>query len=237
MSLSHLSKALPSLPQDLRFGTKARDLFAAIPLMVWYALGVAGNGRALKVEFGKLDLFHLEFAIAIGILSKLAILLVGFLFITFLFLRAPPKAGARGLLPRALALLGTYLSVGITLIPHGHAPAWLASAATLMVLGGASFAVYSILWLGRSFSVMPEARRLVTEGPYSVVRHPLYVGEELAIIGAAILNFSGAAFVLLLAQIGCQLWRMGFEEDVLTATFPEYVQYRKRTFRLVPGVY
>jgi protein-S-isoprenylcysteine O-methyltransferase Ste14 len=237
MNLSHLPKALPPLLEDFRFGTKAHDLFAAIPLVAWYGLAVIGQGRALKADFGRLDLSHLEFAAVSELLSKLTVLLIGLLFITFLFLRTPPKAGARGLLPRMLALLGTYLSVGIALLPHQEAPAWVMSLAMLMVIGGGFFAVYSILWLGRSFSLMPEARRLVTGGPYSIVRHPLYVGEELAIIGAAVLNFSGAAFLLLIAQIGCQLWRMQFEEEVLTAAFPDYAQYRARTFRILPGIY
>jgi protein-S-isoprenylcysteine O-methyltransferase Ste14 len=237
MNLSHFSKARPPLPESMRFGTKAHDLFAALPLIVWYGLGAVAQGHALKVDFGRLDFAHPQFAITTAILSKLAVLLLGLLFITFLFLRPPPKAGARGVLPRALALLGTYLSVGIALLPHHQAPIWLLSLATLMVVGGSFFAVYSILWLGRSFSLMPEARRLVTQGPYSIVRHPLYMGEETAIIGAAILNFSGAAFLLLIAQIGCQLWRMNFEEEVLTGTFPEYAQYKQRTFKLVPGIY
>jgi protein-S-isoprenylcysteine O-methyltransferase Ste14 len=45
------------------------------------------------------------------------------------------------------------------------------------------FALYVVIELGRSFSVMPEARRLVTNGPYSVIRHPVYLGEAVALAG------------------------------------------------------
>jgi protein-S-isoprenylcysteine O-methyltransferase Ste14 len=100
-----------------------------------------------------------------------------------------------------------------------------------------SFAVYSLLWLGRSFSLMPEARRLVTGGPYSLLRHPLYVGEELPLIGFVMLSLSGLTFALLLLQICCQFFRMQYEEEVLFAAFPEYAEYKMRTFRILPGLY
>ena len=54
---------------------------------------------------------------------------------------------------------------------------------TLLLLGGNALAVLVLVQLGRSFSVMAEARRLVTSGVYRWVRHPLYLAEELAVIG------------------------------------------------------
>ena len=69
------------------------------------------------------------------------------------------------------------------------------------------------------------------------VRHPLYLAEELAIIGI-FMQFASAWTALLLAvQIAFQLRRMHNEEVVLTETFPEYAAYRRRTARLIPGVY
>ena len=108
---------------------------------------------------------------------------------------------------------------------------------TLLVLFGSAAAVYTLLRLGRSFSLMAEARGLVTSGPYRLVRHPLYLAEELAIIGISMQFFSlSTAFVLAL-QIAFQLRRMRNEEAVLVENFPEYAQYRARTARLIPGIY
>jgi protein-S-isoprenylcysteine O-methyltransferase Ste14 len=69
------------------------------------------------------------------------------------------------------------------------------------------------------------------------VRHPLYLAEELAIIGLAMQFFSWATALVLAVQIAFQLRRMHNEEAVLAESFPEYAAYRQRTARLLPGVY
>src|SRR6476620_11055473 len=90
-----------------------------------------------------------------------------------------------------------------------------------------------LLWLGRSFSTMPEARRLVTSGPYRYMRHPLYLTEEIAVIGVLLQYRSPAAFALVALQMALQVRRMLCEEQVLGETFPEYEQYCANTPRLV----
>ena len=49
---------------------------------------------------------------------------------------------------------------------------------TVLILVSSVAAVVALLRLGRSFSMMAEARRLVTSRPYRYVRHPLYLVEE-----------------------------------------------------------
>jgi hypothetical protein len=63
--------------------------------------------------------------------------------------------------------------------------------------------------------MMAEARRLVTSGPHRFVRHPLYLAEELAIIGISMQFFSLATAFVLAVQIAFQLRRMHNEEAVL----------------------
>jgi protein-S-isoprenylcysteine O-methyltransferase Ste14 len=108
---------------------------------------------------------------------------------------------------------------------------------TLLVLFGSAAAVIALVRLGRSFSMMAEARRLVTSGPYRFVRHPLYLAEELAIIGISMQFFSLSSAFVLAVHIAFQLRRMYNEEAVLTETFPEYAAYQQRTARLLPGIY
>jgi len=91
--------------------------------------------------------------------------------------------------------------------------------------------------LGRSLSILPEGRRLVTDGPYRWVRHPLYVTEEIAVLGIFLQFLDGAAAAILLVHLAFQFLRMHEEEIVLERAFPEYEAYRRGTpSRLIPGL-
>lgn len=107
----------------------------------------------------------------------------------------------------------------------------------LLIISGTVFAIFSVLVLGRSISILPEARQLVTHGPYALIRHPLYLGETVALAGVALQFLSIWALLLLGLQFVFQLQRMKYEERVLLKIFPEYEDYMARTARLVPGVY
>ena len=225
------------LPEQLRRGTKAYDLMAALPLVVWYGVSVIAQVHLLRTQIHRLNFAHLDHILVLTILSKTAVLLFATVVIGLLFIRRPPRGGAQGILPHVAAILGTYLSVGIVLLPVADVPAWALAVSTVLILGGMTFATHSVLWLGRSFSLMAEARQLVTTGPYSVIRHPLYLGEEIAIFGVVIQYISLYSLPLLALQIGCQLYRMRCEEEVLQLSFPEYEAYKEQTVRLLPGVY
>lgn len=110
-------------------------------------------------------------------------------------------------------------------------------ASLLFLIAGIVFAICALLFLGRSISLLPEARRLVTRGPYALVRHPLYLGEMVAVAGIALQHFSAWALLLLALGWAFQIQRMKYEELALLQSFPEYGDYMARTARLVPGVY
>ena len=100
-----------------------------------------------------------------------------------------------------------------------------------------AFAVWAALVLARSISIMPEARRLITTGPYTLVRHPLYLGEIVATAGLALQYLMPWALLLLGLHCMFQFERMRYEERVLAQAFPHYRDYMAQTARLVPGVY
>lgn len=93
----------------------------------------------------------------------------------------------------------------------------------------------AVCFLGRCFGVLPEARGLVTRGPYGIVRHPVYLGEIAACLGLAVAAPTVWNGLVLGALLGAQLARMGFEERALTAAFPEYGSYARQVPRLLPA--
>lgn len=85
--------------------------------------------------------------------------------------------------------------------------------------------------LGNSFSIAPEARKLVTHGLYSKVRNPVYVFSIFAIVGFAMYFQWPLLLLLLIPIVPMQILRARAEARVLEAKFgEEYRQYRARTW-------
>jgi protein-S-isoprenylcysteine O-methyltransferase Ste14 len=148
--------------------------------------------------------------------------------------RLPPVRKAAGLEPRIAALLGTFLLTALALLPRQELPPIALALSSLLIIAGMLTSFVVLRWLGRAFSIMAEARRLVTHGPYRFVRHPLYVCEELAVIGTFIQVLSPLAIIVFIMHGVFQIRRMLNEETVLDETFPEYADYARRTPRLIP---
>jgi len=95
-----------------------------------------------------------------------------------------------------------------------------------------------VLWrLGTAFAIMPEARALVTSGPYALARHPLYVTEALVLLGTVMQFEQPWAVLLGMTTLALIYLRTVFEERVLLAKYPEYAAYRARTARFIPGLF
>ena len=164
------------------------------------------------------------------------ILFLGLLSILFI-IRLNPIKKASGLLPRVLAVAGTFSMVQVTVFPRANLSLTQTVIASLLSLVGTSLSVFALAHLGRSFSVMAEARRLVTSGPYRLVRHPLYVFEAVASLGIMLQFFSFYSVLIYLAHCFLQFQRMKNEEAVLEGVFPEYQTYKLKTARVIPGIY
>ncbi len=151
--------------------------------------------------------------------------------------RRRPLRKSEGWLPRFAALAGLMMLYALLLFPRAAPDTAFDAASLALLVAGHFLCAVTLAQLGRSFSVMPEARKLVTAGLYARIRHPLYLAEAVATLGVLLQYRSIGAALLVAAQFAVQLWRMREEEKVLDAQFPEYAGYRARTARLVPGVY
>jgi len=169
-------------------------------------------------------------------ISLSLVALFDLLLIYLLVVRDRPVAKSKGVLPRAFGFVGTFMGVGILQLPVAHLSLGAQIFAALLV-GLGSLGSVLVLWrLGKSFSIMPEARRLVTGGPYALARHPLYTVEMVTICGTA-LQFRAPWSWVLAVLVMVLLWiRSHYEEQVLEAAYPEYGAYRARTKRFIPGV-
>ena len=217
--------------------SRAYDALMRLPMVVWACLVAMISVIDLQNYMARADpaLPHTVFGINMAMrLSGIAFLI---LIATSVLLRGRPAGKARGVEPRVSALIGTFLITAVVFFPRRELSPAAGIVSTLLILTGNALSVYVLAQLGRSFSVMAEARRLVTSGVYRIVRHPLYVAEELAVIGLVMQFLSLWTALLLAVQIAFQLRRVHNEETILGETFPEYAAYRAKTARLIPGVY
>jgi protein-S-isoprenylcysteine O-methyltransferase Ste14 len=139
--------------------------------------------------------------------------------------------------PKITAIVGAFLTYALLLLPRAAPDALWDSLSTLLIMIGCMSSVLVALNLGRSLSIMPEARKLVIDGPYRRIRHPLYLAEEIATVGFFLQFRSWQATLLLGVHFYFQIQRMDWEETILARTFPEYAEYQQRSCRLVPGLY
>lgn len=146
-----------------------------------------------------------------------------------------PPARRKSRAPLAFAAC----AVAITSTFALHPPA--DGGSTVMLIVGEAIAVIACAWvvasvlsLGTCFGVLPEARGLVTRGPYRLVRHPVYLGEMSAFVGLVVANATPWSVGGLGALLVAQAVRMWMEEQALALEFPEYRDYAARTPRIVP---
>ena len=120
--------------------------------------------------------------------------------------------------------------VGSAFTPHQH---WDEARIIGFALGAVFLTLVFLarLQLGDSFSIAPQARKLVTAGIYSKVRHPVYVFGTLAIVGIALYAHLWPMLAGVLIVIPMQIVRARAEERVLIEKFgEEYLSYKRGTW-------
>lgn len=136
-----------------------------------------------------------------------------------------------------LALMGLDARYG-----WSHVPLWLVmTGAAGMVLG---FAIVARVFFENTFLApvvklqTERAHHVISTGPYAFVRHPMYAGAIVLIVGSGLLAgswWATAASLLIIAAIAV---RAVLEERMLKATLAGYADYAARVrYRLVPHVW
>lgn len=168
--------------------------------------------------------------------SLLAVAAAGYiLLLCASYWRKPPPLAERRDWRAILAMVVAIDALGLSAQQPATQPDALAPAAGLM-LAGTALAAWSALALGKSFSFLPQARRLVTSGPYLYVRHPMYLAGLLIMLGEIWLRWSPLVLALNAVFLIAQIVRLRYEEELLERSFPSYREYRSKTAALVPGI-
>ena len=117
----------------------------------------------------------------------------------------------------------------------------LFAGGVILTAAGLAFSVWARVHLAGNWSgsvTLKQDHTLVRDGPYRYVRHPIYTGLLLALVGSAIARDEWRG-VLAVALAFAALWRkLGLEERWLTEIFGnEYVRYRREVRALIPFVF
>ena len=153
------------------------------------------------------------------------------------------KAGRgtrNGALARGLAIVGAFVALRVLGVNEAavHSTA-LQIQGTALFACGLGVAVWARVFLGRNWGMpmtLKDEPELVTAGPYRHVRHPIYSGLLLAVLGTALAT--DLYWLVILAVMGAYfIYSARVEEGLMESSFPAtYPRYRASTKMLIPFV-
>ena len=151
-----------------------------------------------------------------------------------------------GIYNRVPVLLGAAMLTAPQLLPAALTRRFLIgpdppAIGTLLVAAGLVFSVWARWHLGRNWSgivTVKQDHTLVTTGPYRRVRHPIYTGLLVGLLGTALAIGAPYGFIATALILVGLVIKLHVEEERMRDTFrADYEAYSRRTARLIPGVY
>jgi protein-S-isoprenylcysteine O-methyltransferase Ste14 len=149
----------------------------------------------------------------------------------------------------SLALIQIFTILIVILSPFSDRNGFVQFPENLMIrflgLGLTIFGYFLMNWsviaLGRQFSVnvtLQEDHKLITNGPYSLIRHPRYLGILIFFTGISFIFLSVIGLILMVITFIILIWRIRDEEKLMHSEFKEeWEEYRKRTYYILPYIY
>lgn len=121
-----------------------------------------------------------------------------------------------------------------------HVPLAVALVGDVMVAAG--FLIVFLTFRENSFTAgvieIADGQHLVDSGPYAIVRHPMYAGALIMLIGMPLGLGSWWGLIATAAMVPVLVWRLTLEEAFLAANLAGYGDYRSRVrSRLAPGLW
>lgn len=150
---------------------------------------------------------------------------------------------AQGFKETAFPILVAGTPILISLLPYGL-PQWVPYTSQehltfymiimAIIIAGGLLNLIGLLTLRQAFTIMTEARTLITKGVFGYIRHPLYTGHFIMFLGSLLLRLSWLSVILYLLFMIGQITRAKIEEQKMMHAFPQYADYRKHTGMFFP---
>ena len=144
----------------------------------------------------------------------------------------------------ALASVGFIALLIVPALDHrlrwSNAPPAVAIVGDIIVVFG--FFVATLIFRENTFAAatiqIAEEQRVVSTGPYAIVRHPMYAGGLVLLAGIPLALGSYWGLVVMAALIPVLIWRLLDEETFLSKNLIGYDAYRSKVrWRLIPGIF
>jgi len=142
------------------------------------------------------------------------------------------------------------LAVGIYLVAAPHVPLgvlddrfaslslWLVQLGFALTVAGIAFAIWARMWIAGNWSSDVTVKRdheLIVDGPYALVRHPIYTGILTGLLGTALAVGEWRALLGVAIATGAYWRKLRIEERVMRRQFGEaYTRYTERVPALIP---
>ena len=161
-------------------------------------------------------------------------------------MRGGPTAEKRGA-QKIIMLFASLSFVALLVVPAldrrfawSRVPLLLEIAGDVLVAVG--FYFIAIVYRANTYTAatvqVAEGQKVVSTGPYAIVRHPMYASASIYLIGTPLALGSWWGFLPLAVFIPFLIWRLIDEERMLVAELPGYVEYQRGVrYRLVPGLW
>lgn len=161
-------------------------------------------------------------------------------------LKTTPEGGGLLVVLRVFALVGispliAYL-IDPTFLPATHIapPTPLRALGAVLAVGGILFALWAVHTLGSNITATHYTRQghaLITTGPYRWIRHPLYTGGAISMLGIIAMTGVWVTGIALMVALTVLIARVPLEEANLVEAFGDvYRDYSARTGRFLPKV-
>jgi protein-S-isoprenylcysteine O-methyltransferase Ste14 len=119
-------------------------------------------------------------------------------------------------------------------------PAYVIIAGDLLTVLG--FCIVFLVFKENTFTSatieVASDQKVISTGPYAVVRHPMYAGSLLYLVGMPLALGSYWGLLIFVAMLPALVWRLLDEEKFLSKNLPGYVEYRANVrWKLIPKVF